>query len=99
MKKNNLVKNFFIFFLVFLFIASFLSLYSAEKDTPEEISLNQLVSYINEDKVSGLDINNEKLTIKLTDGSEKISQKEVGEPLTATLRNLGVARKNYKRSI
>ncbi len=91
MKKNNLVKNFFIFFLVFLFIASFLSLYSAEKDTPEEISLNQLVSYINEDKVSGLDINNEKLTIKLTDGSEKISQKEVGEPLTATLRNLGVA--------
>lgn len=90
MKKNNLTKNFFIFFIVFLIIASFFSLYGSQQIKPEEISLNTLVNYIDEGKVSKIDINEEKLTITLSDGSEKIAKKEIGESFTNTLRNLGV---------
>lgn len=90
MKKTNLAKNFFIFFLIFLFIASFFSLYSTQENPPEEISLNQLVNYLNEDKIASVDIDNEQLLVKLRDGSEKLSKKEIGESLTTTLRNYGV---------
>jgi len=71
-------------------IASFFSLYSSQQIKPEEISLNTLVNYIDEGKVSKIDINEEKLTITLSDGGEKIAKKEIGESFTNTLRNLGV---------
>ncbi len=90
MKKNNLMKNFFIFFLVFIVIASFFSLYSSQQAELEEISLNKLVTYINEEQVNNIDINEELLTISLKDGSEKIAKKETGESLSNTLSNLGV---------
>ena len=90
MKKNNLMKNFFIFFLVFIIIASFFSLYSSQQAELEEISLNKLVTYINEEQVNNIDINEELLSISLKDGSEKIAKKETGESLSNTLSNLGV---------
>ncbi|MFH1667968.1 MAG: ATP-dependent zinc metalloprotease FtsH [Candidatus Komeilibacteria bacterium] len=90
MKKNNLTKNFLIFILVFIFIASFFSLYNTSQVELEKISLNQLVDYLNEGKISTINIDGEKLNIILKDGSEKISQKEIGESLTTTLRNYGL---------
>ena len=90
MKKNNLMKNFFIFFLVFIIIASFFSLYSSQQAELEEISLYKLVTYINEEQVNNIDINEELLSISLKDGSEKIAKKETGESLSNTLSNLGV---------
>ncbi|PJC02200.1 MAG: cell division protein FtsH [Candidatus Komeilibacteria bacterium CG_4_9_14_0_8_um_filter_36_9] len=90
MKKNNLTKNFLIFILVFIFIASFFSLYNTSQVELEKISLNQLVDYLNEEKINTINIDGEKLNIILKDGSEKVSQKEIGESLTTTLRNYGL---------
>ncbi|MFW0862634.1 MAG: ATP-dependent zinc metalloprotease FtsH [Candidatus Komeilibacteria bacterium] len=90
MKKNNLTKNFFIFFIVFIAIASLFSLYGSQQVKPEEISLNKLVTYINDEQVNNIDINEELLTIRLKDGGEKIAKKETGESLSNTLSNLGV---------
>ncbi|MCR4280677.1 MAG: ATP-dependent zinc metalloprotease FtsH [Candidatus Komeilibacteria bacterium] len=90
MKKNNLWKNFLIFFLVFIFLASFFSLYNKQESNIEKISLNQVANLLQEDKVQSLIVDGEKITVKLKDGGEKLSQKEVNEPLTASLRNLNV---------
>lgn len=90
MKKNNLTKNFLIFILVFILIASFFSLYNTSQIDLEKISLNQLVDYLNDDKINTINIDGEKMNIILKDGSEKVSQKEVGESLTTTLRNYGL---------
>jgi cell division protease FtsH len=89
-KKNNITKNFIVFFIVFLAIASFFSLYSSQEIQPEEISLNKLVGYINENQINNIEIDGEELLVKLSDGSEKMVKKETNESLTNTLSNLGV---------
>ncbi|PIZ99180.1 MAG: cell division protein FtsH [Candidatus Komeilibacteria bacterium CG_4_10_14_0_2_um_filter_37_10] len=90
MKQNNITKNFLIFFLVLLVVASLLSLYNQKADTKEAISLNQLINYINEEKVNSITVNRDDLLVKLADGSEKTARKESAESLTNTLKNYNV---------
>jgi cell division protease FtsH len=89
-KHPSLFKNFLIFFLLFLMIGSFFSLYNSKANKPEKISLNQMVSMINSDSIDKLEIAGDKITINLKDGSVKTTKKEVGEPLLSLLNNYGV---------
>jgi len=89
-KHPSLFKNFLIFFLLFLMIGSFFSLYNSKSNKPEKISLNQMVSFVNSDAIDKIEIAGDKITINLKDGSIKTTKKEAGEPLLSLLNNYGV---------
>ena len=87
MKK--FAKNILIVFVVFLFIAGILSIGSAGKSKAEQISLSRLVSHINAGEVQRIEVQENNLTITLTDGTELKSRKEREAALTESLVNLG----------
>ncbi len=82
-----LLKNLLIVFLVFLSIAGFFALLNDPTEKSKEISLNQLVEQINQEKVSNIVIQDNKLQIELKDGAKEIAIKEKETSLTESLKN------------
>ena len=89
MKK--IVKNFIIFFLVFLTLAAFLSLYNSPLEESRKIGVGEFIDLINKSEVSEITIDGEKLEIILTSGEIVESQKEPTESLSTLLNNYNVA--------
>lgn len=87
---KNFFKNILIIFAVLLLLSAVFSLYTSSSQSPQNISLTQLVDDINADKVQKIVINGTKLTITLKDGTQLTSQKESDLGLTESLKNLGV---------
>ncbi|HLC63881.1 MAG TPA: ATP-dependent zinc metalloprotease FtsH [Patescibacteria group bacterium] len=85
--KNSLFKNFLIFFVIFIAVASIFSLYNANSDQPEKISLGALVGLINQDQVKKLEVEGDKINITLNDESQKTSLKEPTQSLSELLAN------------
>jgi cell division protease FtsH len=93
MKK--LIKNFIIFFAIFLVLAGIFSLFGngqiIGKTTSKDMSINTLVQEINSDNVASIVVNGSKLDVTLNDKSVKVVQKETTESLSQMLKNLDVA--------
>lgn len=95
-KKNNLnnlkgfSKNILIAFIVFLVIASIFAMYNTPTSEPEEISLNQLVAQVNEEKIKKIEVEANQLTVTLDNDEQRQSKKEEEASLTETLNNYGV---------
>ncbi|MBU2228832.1 ATP-dependent zinc metalloprotease FtsH [Patescibacteria group bacterium] len=89
MKK--VVKNFIIFFLVFLTLAAFLSLYNSPLDEPRKVGIGEFIDLVNKEEISEIAIDGEKLEITLTSGELIESQKEPTESLSTLLNNYQVA--------
>lgn len=88
MKKFS--KNIIIVLVVFLFIAGLLSLSSSTPGNPEEISLSQLVTKVNEGQIEKIEVQENNLKITSTEGVEFKSRKEPEAALSESLANLGV---------
>ena len=88
---KNLIKNFIIFFAVFLVLAGIFSLFGGGSLTGKPSSTNSdigtLVQDINNDKVTSIVVEGTKLTETLNDKSVKIVQKESTESLSDLLKN------------
>ncbi len=90
--KNNLFKNIVTFTLVFLLVASALSLFTLDKPTATDVDVATLVNQINQEKVKMIEVDGDKLTVKLTDNSTtERTYKEPTESLSTLLSNFGVA--------
>ena len=88
---KNFIKNILIAFVVFLTVASIFAMYKTPLTEPEEISLNQLVTNINEGSVEKIEVGGNELKIKLrNDDKEKTTKKEEESSLSETLKNYGV---------
>jgi cell division protease FtsH len=88
---KNLLKNFLIFFLVFLIITGFFSLFSEQRrPRPEEIDLSQLIREIEREQVERIEVEGNRLNITLIDGKRQFTLKEPGENLSDLLRNYQV---------
>jgi len=85
--KNSLIKNFLIFFVVFLVIISLFSLYNSPTNQKERIDISRFINELNHQNVKSVLIDSNKLTITLKDASEKIIQKEPSESLSTLLKN------------
>jgi len=94
--KGSLIKNFLIFFFVFLFIASFFSLYNSPGNSQEKIDISRLVNEINHQNVKSIEVDENKLLVVLKDGSEKITYKEPNESLSTLLNNYDVSSDNLQ---
>lgn len=87
---KSLVKNFLIFFLVFIAIAAVFSVFS-EKTATNNVGIETLVQELNQDKIKSLVVNGNVVNIELKDGNKQIMQKEEGESLSTLLSNFQVA--------
>lgn len=87
---QKLLKNFGLVFLVFLFVSGIFILYGSPKEVPKEISLSQLASEINEEKVKEIQVDGENLKIILSDEKVQKSVKEKDSGIIETLKNYGV---------
>lgn len=88
MKK--LFTNIFIALIILLIVSGLFALYTSPLQETQEVSLDMVVKQINEDKVSKITVEDDKLTIELKDGKKEKSQKEEELALTQSLINYGV---------
>ena len=84
------MKNFFVFFIVFLAVAAVFSYFGDADKKAERVGTEALISQINNEEVVGIVIEGSKLTVTLKDGKEEIVKKEAGESFSELLRNFGV---------
>ncbi|NQV13739.1 MAG: ATP-dependent zinc metalloprotease FtsH [Parcubacteria group bacterium] len=88
---KSFIKNILIAFVVFLTIASIFAMYKTPLTEPEEMSLDKLVTQINEEDVEKMEIQGEEVKVKIKDDNkEKKVKKEKESPLGETLQNYGV---------
>ncbi|PIR13546.1 cell division protein FtsH [Candidatus Falkowbacteria bacterium CG11_big_fil_rev_8_21_14_0_20_39_10] len=86
---KNLVKNFLIFFVVFLIIIAVFSGFGQTDQEKETVGIQALINQINNEQVKDIIVQGDKLKITLNDGSEETIKKETGEPLSDLLNNFG----------
>lgn len=87
---NQFFGNFLSTLLIFMIILTVYSAISEKNSGIEEVTMSDLVTSIKASEVESIKIEGEKLSIKLKDGTEKITKKEVEASLSETLNNYGV---------
>jgi len=95
--KNSLFKNFLLFFLIFVVIASIFSLYESGNKETEKINLRQLMDYINTDAAKSIEVAGDKITVTLKDDSQKTTQKEPSESFSTLLANYQVSSEKLQK--
>ncbi len=88
MKK--LIKNFAIFFIVFLIIAAIFSSFATQGDKAETVGLETLISQINSGQVSDIVVVGNKINVTLKDGKKEMAQKEAVDSFSTLLNNFKV---------
>lgn len=88
MKK--LIKNFLIFFLVFLVIAGIFSSFTNTGPKPEVVGLESLIGQINAGQVAEIVVTGNKINTTLVDGKKETVQKEATESLSTLFNNFKV---------
>lgn len=86
---EKLLKNIGALLLIFFLFSGVLILYQSPDSRPETISLNQLVSEVNDGKVKSIEVSDNTLAIELSDGGKQKATKESDASLTETLSNYG----------
>lgn len=95
---RNLIKNVLIFILIFVVIAGIFSSFNLKHEEPRQITMSELVTYIQEDAVADMGISSDdaivEITLVPTEGQEAgevvQTRKEVGSSFVEQLTNLGV---------
>jgi cell division protease FtsH len=87
MKK--LIRNFLIFFLVFIAIAALFSTFSQTSEI-ETVGIETMVQELNDSQIKSLVVSGNEIKVELNDGSKQLVQKEGGESLSALLNNFSV---------
>ncbi|EKE15650.1 MAG: hypothetical protein ACD_11C00116G0037 [uncultured bacterium] len=93
---EKLFKNITIIVFAFLIISGIIILYENPGQKPNEISLSQLATQINEGKVKNVIVDDNSLQIELNDGVKEKSVKEPQSSLTETLSNYAVDKEKLK---
>ena len=87
---KNLIKNFLIFFIIFLAIVALFSVYGESSRQAEKIGIEQFIAQIERQEIASIIVAGNELKITLKDGTEEIVKKETGETLLELLNNFGV---------
>ncbi len=86
---NPIVKNFLLILVVFGLILVSLSFFSLPTKH-ETVSVNELITKINDEKVKELTVSDSQLQILLTDGTQQEVRKEPSESFSELAKNYGV---------
>ncbi len=88
---KNLIKNFLIFSFIFLIIAGFLSAYSGQKQKIEKIGVQKMIKEIEDNKVSSITVDNEKITLHLKNNKILETRKEPNETFSELVKNYQIS--------
>ncbi|PIR92013.1 cell division protein FtsH [Candidatus Falkowbacteria bacterium CG10_big_fil_rev_8_21_14_0_10_44_15] len=88
---KSLLKNFGIFFIIFLVIASLFYNLAGSGGKPESAGIQKLIEQINNEEVESITVAGSILQVKLKSGQEQTVKKETAETLSTLLKNFGVA--------
>ncbi len=94
---RTIIKNFLVFFLVFLLLASLFSLYENGSSRSEMVSLDQIITAIDNESAVAVVVEGDKLTATLNDSRVISSKKEARDSLSQLLANYGVDPIKLKR--
>ena len=94
---KNLVKNFVIFFAVFLLIAALFSAYGNGSKESEKVGIEQLIWQIENEEVERIVVKGPELIVTLRNGTEQLVKKEIGETLSDLLSNYGVEKEKITK--
>ncbi len=87
---KNLIKNFLIFFVVFLLIAAIFSAFGTMSQKTPEVGMENLISQINNGEVTGIVVNGSDLNVTLKQGNQEIVKKETGETFSDLVKNYSI---------
>lgn len=88
MKK--LIKNFLVFFLIFIIIIGIFSVFGESKTKIEVVGIKTFIEQVNNEEISEVVVEGDMLKVKLKNGEEEKIKKEIGETLSELLNNFGV---------
>ena len=94
---NPLIKNFIFVVLILLVVGGIFSLLYFPAQTTTQVSITQLVSDINSNKVKSIDVSGDSLAITYTDNKTATSMKETGTGLTDLLTGLGINKDSLQK--
>ncbi len=87
---DKLLKNIAIIILVFLFVSGMIILYNSPAQKPAEVSLNELASQINDEKVAKITVEDNDVNAELKDGTKEKTIKEPNGTIFDVLDSYGV---------
>ena len=88
MKK--LIKNFLLFFIVFLILAAIFSSFSGPKAPVETAGIETLINQINQGQVTEIVVSGDKINVTLQGNKAEVVQKEATESFSTLLNNFKV---------
>lgn len=87
---KNLIRNFLLFFVIFLVIAAIFSSFSGQTKKDEEVGIGVLIQQINDEQVEAIVVSGNKLQVTLKGDKKEIIRKEDSESLSSLLSNFNV---------
>jgi cell division protease FtsH len=87
---KNLIKNFLIFFTVFLLMAALFSAISGQGAKTERVGLETLINQINNQEVDKITIVGNELQITLKQGKAEVVKKETGDTFSQIVKNFNI---------
>jgi len=87
---KNLMKNFLIFFTVFLLMAALFSLIGGNGKKAETVGMETLVSRINNQQIDKITIMGSDLQITLKQGGNEVVKKEPGDTFSQLVKNFNI---------
>jgi len=94
---KNLVKNFLIFFAVFLIVAIIFSIYGGVGQNVERVGIEKFISQVNNEEIKSVIVEGNKLTITLNNDKKEIVKKESGQTLGELLDNFGAEKEKISK--
>jgi len=94
---KNLIKNLIILFLIFLIIAGVFGLIEKPFQKEEKLTITQLVSEINQEKIKEIKVKGDELFIIYLDDKKAISRKEANSTLYENLTNYGAEEERLQK--
>lgn len=94
--RGNILKNLFIFFIVFLLVMGIFSLFNTSFNKPQVIGISNMVDKINNGEVSKIIVKGDTLAITLTNGDQVTSQKESTDSLSSIINDYKVSADKLK---
>lgn len=88
---SKLIKNFVLFFLIFLVIAAIFSSFADKGKEVATVGMETLIKQINEGQAAEISISGDELSVLLADGQKEKVLKEANESFSTLLNNFQVA--------
>jgi len=94
---GNLLKNFLFIILIFIVVSGIFALFSQPLEKEKELSLTQLISEINQEKIKKITVTGNELKILYQDETKARSIKEAETALSQSLINYGVEKEKLAK--